>query len=317
MKKNLSKLITFGFLAIFIAYVIKNPDVFSGLRNVSIIFLILIALGRMLVFTSNGLFIKWTAESFTRKLTTGEGIYVGILSAIGNFFGPLLGGASIRAVYLKKVHNLAYSHFTSTLLGYYLILFIINCVAALTSLTLLPKTSQTKGLVLFFLIWLIVMILSMALKLPRRDKLKKVEEKRLGKKIVSVMYDIEYGWHRIVHDKKLLVRLFFLSILSYLASYFISFIEFRAIGAHIGIAQLGLYTAVVAISLLISITPGAIGIREGLLLFVSTTIGVSNEQILQVAVIDRAVMFSLLFLMFMVTRSKKLKRLFTARDIAV
>jgi glycosyltransferase 2 family protein len=316
-KKLASELFTIVFLVGFVFYGLRNRDIFEGLRSVSVYSLLLVALGRMLVFVSNGLFTKWTAEAFTRKLSTGEGIYVGILSAIGNFFGPLLGGASIRAIYLKKVHNLSYSYFTSTLMGYYLILFIMNCVAAIISLMWLPDTKQTASLLLLFTVWLITLLALMVIKLPSKERFRKYETNKVLSKILKIIFDIEYGWQTLIRNKKLLLRLFFLAILSYGASFFISFIEFKAIGVPIGIAVLGLYTAIVAISLLVSLTPGSIGIREGLLILVSVTLGVSNDQILQVAVIDRGVMFILLFLMFIVTRSNKLKKLLTARDIEI
>ncbi len=317
MKKNLSKFITIGFLALFAIYALNNKDIFYGLKSVSIASILLITVGRLAVFVSNGLFTKWTAEAFTKKLTTGEGIYVGILSAAGNFFGPLLGGASIRAVYLKKVHKISYSHFTSMLMGYYLILFIINCLAALGSIALLPRTDQTAGLVTFFGVWLAVLLLLMVIKLPSRDRFARLESKKFWGKLVNTVFTIEYGWHVLIRDKKLLLKMLALALATYLASLFISYVEFNAIGVSMSLPALGLYTAVVAISLLVSITPGAIGIREGLLLLVSSTIGVTNEQILQVAVIDRAVMFSLLFIMVGLTRSSRFKKFFMSKDIKI
>ncbi|MBI4034523.1 flippase-like domain-containing protein [Candidatus Saccharibacteria bacterium] len=316
IKRHLAKIFTLAFLAGFLVYGLQNQDMFDALAKVSVIALLLVAAGRIAIFVSNGLFTKWTAEAFTRKLTTGEGIYVGILSAIGNFFGPLLGGASIRAVYLKKIHNVSYSHFTSMLMVYYLILFFINGLAVLVSLLWLPRTAQTNGLLLFFGLWLAGLLLLMIVRLPQRQKLHRLD-KALAGKIIKIIYDVEHGWLLLLRNRRMLVKMFSLAILSYIASFFISLVEFRALDINIGLAALGLYTAVVVISILVSLTPGAIGIREAMLFLVASTIGVSNTQILQVAVIDRGVLFVLLLGLFAITRSRRLKKKFTAREIAV
>ncbi len=317
MKKHLSKIITGLFLVAFLVYGFKNQNIFSALGQVSLISLIFIAIARLMVFVSNGLFTKWTAEVFTKKMSVGESLYLIILSAAGNFFGPLLGGASIRAVYLKKVHNLSYGKFTSTLMGYYLILFIVNITAALVALALLPKSHQTNQLLVIFGIWLAVLVVMLFIKLPNKKRLEWFSNKKYLKTVVKIFYDIEEGWHTILKSKKLLARMVFLALVSYGVQFFIAFLEFQAIGVSVSPAALGLYTTIVAISLLISVTPGAIGIRETLLIIVGTTLLVSTDQILQVAVIDRGVTFLLLILLFLLTRSSRVKRLFTKEELPV
>src|SRR5436190_14127014 len=133
-KAKISNILTLVFLIAFVWYGYKNREMFDALKNVSIYALIAVGVGKMLVNLVNGVFTKWTVEVFTQKLKLAEGIYITILSAIGNYFGPLLGGASIRAVHFKKAHNLSYSNFTSTIAGYYLIIFIANSVLAIVSL---------------------------------------------------------------------------------------------------------------------------------------------------------------------------------------
>ena len=111
--------------------------------EVSWYWLVVIAAARLVMIVSNGLFTKWTVEVFTKKMSLWEGFHVSVLTAVGNFFGPLFGGLGIRAVYLKKIHNLAYSKFTATLIGYYLVMFSLNSLLAIIGLVLLPQTGQT------------------------------------------------------------------------------------------------------------------------------------------------------------------------------
>jgi uncharacterized membrane protein YbhN (UPF0104 family) len=58
-----------------------------------------------------------------------------------------------------------------------------------------------------------------------------------------------------------------------------------------------LYSSLSGASLLISLTPGSLGIREGVFLITSQSIGLVEEQILQLAIVDRGIMFILLVIM--------------------
>ncbi len=202
-------------------------------------------------------------------------------------------------------------------MGYYLILFIVNISAALVALALLPSGNQTSQLFVIFGVWLAVLIAMLFIKLPNKKRLEWFSSKKYLKTIVNIFYEIEEGWHTILKNKKLLARMVFLALASYSVQFFIAFLEFQAIGVSVSPAALGLYTTIVAISLLISVTPGAIGIRETLLIIVGTTLLVSTDQILQVAVIDRGINFLLLALLFLLTRSTRIKRLFTKEELPV
>ena len=313
-KKIISNVVTVGFLVAFLWYGLTNKDMLQALGNVAVWSLLLVAAGKMIVFVSNGLFTKWTAELFTKKFSLAHGIYITILSAIGNFFGPLLGGASIRAVYLKKYHNLSYSKFTATLMGYYLILFISNALLAILSLVLLPKTHQTGFLIGFFVVWLLFMVGISFVRLPKRHRFKKLEQYKLSRFVLKVLYEIEEGWQVLIKNRVLLTRLLFLAFLSLGGTYFVSFIEFQALGIPLNVGALGLYTAIVATSLLLSLTPGAIGIRESLLVLVGTTLDISNHQIVQIAIIDRGVHFLLLGFLYIATRHSSLRKSLTEAD---
>jgi uncharacterized protein (TIRG00374 family) len=309
MKLKLSSILTLLFIAAFIVYFLVSPELLSPLRDVSLGILVLIGITKMSIYLVNGLFMQWSVEVFTERMKLSEGVYVAVLSAIGNFFGPLLGGATIRAVYLKKVHNLSYSFFTSTLAGYYVILFAANSLLAVVSLVFLSKTNPSPGLFIFFTVWLTVMILLMFARLPKRERLYKFEHRRLAKFVITVVYDIETGWHKLISHRGLVAKLFFLATCGFIITFLTGLLEFRAIGVTISVAGLGLYTAVSTSSMLISLTPGAIGIRESLLIVTSSAMGVTANQILQVAVIDRAVSFAILGILYLLTLYLKPKSL--------
>jgi uncharacterized membrane protein YbhN (UPF0104 family) len=303
-------------LVLFGVYAANNSETLAGLLTVSWTTLFFVAVGRLVVFFSNGMFIKWTAEAFTRRLTMGEGVYVGILSAIGNFFGPLLGGASIRAVYLRRVHSLPYAKFTSTLMIYYVILFAINFALAIVGLILLDLEGD-RLLIALFGGGLVLLFGTTFFRLPQSARIANPRLPKAVQRILTYLVDIEGGWRRLLAMPVLLVKLVALAVLSVAAQFLIAFVSFDSIGADISWASLAVYVSIVMISLLVAVTPGAIGIREAMLLMVSETLGVTGGEIIQVAVIDRGVTFAVLLVLFLATRSTRLRLKLTSGDLPV
>ena len=70
-----------------------------------------------------------------------------------------------------------------------------------------------------------------------------------------------------------------------------------------------LYAAFTVVGMLVSFTPGAIGIRESMLFLIGKTMGITNVEILQVAVLDRGTSFLYMGLLFLLTRNNKTKKL--------
>lgn len=305
IKKRISLIITVLVLLAFAVYIVQNFDSLKELANISILVLVFIGFTKLLKFFFNGLFIQWTAEVFTNKFKLRESVYVAILSAVGNFFGPLMGGATVRAVYLKKVHKLPYSSFASTLTGYYVILFGIYSFLGAISVMFLPSSSQATTLLTFFVVWFIFMVALMFLRLPSKEKLKFLDKHKYTKYFSDIIFDIEKGWRQIVKSKKLMLRLIFIGLAGLAVTALSSYVEFRAVGVHISPAALGLHTALSATAILVSLTPGAIGIKEGILVLNSSVMNVTNEQIIAVSVIDRGMMFVVITLLYIF--SKKIK----------
>lgn len=315
-KKLLSRLTTVAFIGLFIWYGMANRSLISDLGAVSMASLLLVAIGKLGMHAIIAMFTKWTAEVFTKKLSIKEASYIGIWAAIGNFFGPLLGGAGVRAVYLKKKYNLSYGKFTSMLLGYYLIIFTLNFAIALWAVLVLPSSDQQTVLITVFAAGLVALISLYFIRLPLRSNtiVKRLESSQLGAKFVSTIYGIEEGLHAIIRSRGLLPKLMFLALMNFLTIYFLAAVQFSAIGIDIENGALALYAVFVNISLLLSFTPGAIGIRESLLILIGTTLAVGTEEILQVAIIDRGVNFILLLLLFLAVRNKKVKLFLAGND---
>jgi uncharacterized protein (TIRG00374 family) len=142
-----------------------------------------------------------------------------------------------------------------------------------------------------------MLVLSLV-KVPTK-RLKKIEREWL-RKVLSFFVNIFNGWNIIVRNKKLLTYLIFLSLGNFLSSVLLFGVEFLIVGLDINILNLLIYTCLSGVSLLISITPGSLGIREAVFLISSQSIGLDQDQILQLAVVDRGSLFVLLFILMII-----------------
>jgi uncharacterized protein (TIRG00374 family) len=248
----------------------------------------------------NGVFIKVILKSFKKTISVLESFYISVISMVGNYFLPARGGAVIRSVYLKKNYNFPYSHFISTLYGYYILVFLINSFLALIALGanhFLNGIVSIPLYIFFGALFILMLILSLA-KFPTKTK---EIENRVIRKIALFIKNIFNGWNMIANNKKLLFYLLLLSLGNYVFSLLLFWAEFQIVGLETNILNLIMYTCLSGVSLLISITPGSLGIREAVFLISSKSIGLGQEEILQLAVVDRGslvILLSILVLFF-------------------
>ncbi|GAB4158310.1 MAG: hypothetical protein Fur003_2110 [Candidatus Dojkabacteria bacterium] len=103
------------------------------------------------------------------------------------------------------------------------------------------------------------------------------------------------------------LQAFFINIVNTFTNSLMFYALFQILNITPSLAELVLYSALSDISLLLSLTPGSLGIREAIFLFSSTLLGASSQQILNVSVIDRGITLILLFALFIYTLFPKNK----------
>lgn len=291
MKKLLNIGLTVGFLAIFIIYFLLNKSDFKVLANLKIYYILVIAILQIAVIFVNGVFFIAIQEGLNLKMNQKEGFLISVLSSIGNYFTPFRGGMGIRAVYLKKKHNFPYSKFITTLAGNYIIVFLINSLVALISITLLlaaGKNIDYKLILIFGLIFIGLLFLSL---FPTPvNRISKINFKFLNPFVSKLLLVVE-GWNILVKNKKLLLKLALLTLINLILGIALYFFELRSIGIHTNILFVVIFSSISSISLLLSLTPGSLGIRESLLLLFQTSLNLTTVEILSSSIIDRVIYF--------------------------
>ena len=119
-------------------------------------------------------------------------------------------------------------------------------------------------------------------------------------RVIRIIKSILNGWNIIVGNRELLLSLIGLTLINIFITNVLFFVQFKALNIDVNLLNTILYNALSSVSLLVSITPGSLGIREGIFSITSDILGITNEQIMQLALLDRGVSVIVLVVLFMV-----------------
>jgi uncharacterized membrane protein YbhN (UPF0104 family) len=310
-KKNVNLIITLLFFGLLGWYFINNREALSSLMKVPfwVVLLLLVMKGSRIFIT--GLFTKFTLDAFGKKMTYGEVNYLSLLSSIGNFFGPILGGASIRAVYLKKKHDFEYSKFISTLYGFYIVTFLTNAlIGLLLVINYGLKVGGSTELWSVAAVFLFIFLANLALVAIPAKVLHKIVGlfKFLPKRLIKITDLMIGGWETIRVNHKLLFKLFLLNIAITSVIMVESTVLYYQFVDNWQLTSVLLYTILGTLSTLVSVTPGAVGVKEAIFLFSASVTVLAPEQILQMATVDRSATFLLLIISYAVVKLFSLKK---------
>lgn len=297
MLKKIGRLLALLFLLFLIAYALTNKEAFKPLTEIPLILVVLIGLLKVVVIFINGLYTKITLDAFDKPISHKESSYIALLSSLGNYFGPILGGMGVRATYLKTKHGFALTHFVGTLYGYYLISFFTVSIIGLVGLWLVYSQNDVYSITVFAAFSIVTLSTGALffIKIPKTNKYKKYKFANITYKRLKQLSE---GWEVLAQNSSLLFRLLILGFCTIIIAIITAYLEFIALDLPITFGGLLLYATLGAFSILVSFTPGAIGIRESIYIFSSDILNLSNAQILQLAAIDRGVALLILVLSY-------------------
>jgi uncharacterized protein (TIRG00374 family) len=300
-KSWVSKILYVFFLLVFIVYFIRNIDDFKDLINLNPLLLLIVVLGYIASIYTSGVFNRIIIVPYGKKISRIEGFRVALISSIGNYFGPLLGGTGLRAAYLKKKVGLKYTDFISTLYGYYVIAFLTSAILGIFSLYILRENHEENGFLILLIFFVTVTTALLIIIYNKKINLFQALLNKLAGKKVGRLNSLSSSWQKIVKHKGLVNSLVKVTLVNIILLMIINYTEFLLIGINLNFGSLLLYTCLGIFSILISLTPGALGIREAIYLFSSGVMGVSSTEILAVALIDRTIQFIVMSVGWIVT----------------
>lgn len=277
MKLKNSKWLKVGLLVLtliaFIYYFVQNQELFNRIGNLTWWQVLLIILGQSIVFFSNILVSIIFLQFIGKKLHFLDSTRITAYSSLVNFFGFLQGGVGLRGVYFKRHFGMTLKKYFGLTVIQYLFLFGISGLFVLIGISF--TTSLSSALLLGTLT--IVFVVVAVLLFRKTRAVQKIRTK------LSALTQLLQA--------RPLTMLLAVIILQLLGSLLASFTELQAIGADVSLGGLLIYTGTSQFAIVIALTPGAIGIREALLLIVQQQMHLTTQDIVLAATVDRAIYF--------------------------
>jgi uncharacterized protein (TIRG00374 family) len=242
-------------------------------------------------------------HGFSKKMTFGEGFYLSVVSNAANSLIPMRAGTMIRAVYMRTYYQFSYANFLAVLSGSQILTYAVNAVLALGALFWLHFRGHEAPvlLILFFGTLFVVSVSLTFVRLPDHF-LPVASENPAVRRFARILKEIINGWNLLLRNRRLLNELFILTAVGFLLLYIETYIEFQALGVDVSWSQVVLYACLTSASLIIGLTPGALGVREVVQIAFSKYLGMNVTQILQVSLLERGFFLIVLFFTFIGVR---------------
>lgn len=236
--------------------------------------------------------LRWFCRAFGARLRFGEWFGLTVCNTMYDYFIPGRAATGARAYYLKKRLGLAYGHFGAIfVVSNVLNLAVASIVAAACLLLSSLSTGDADGrrtVALALLAMPVAGALFLALlpRMARRLPLGRLREKIEG---------FSGGTESLLRRADVLLAGAATQLLKTLAAAAGFFICCRALGAQIGFGQAVLIQSVGAFAILLPLTPGGLGIKEGVVWYLSSLIGLPGDMAAMAALVQRAASVAVVF----------------------
>lgn len=266
-------------IVIFAVYFLNNKESFARISELSIIEVTLILIGQSMILAANTIILRIFVRFFDKKMHLSDAARVTAYSSLINFFGFLQGGVGFRGVYLKKYFSVPLKKYFLLTSMQYLLLF--GLAGLMIFIGVILTTGIKNALTMATLGTGLIIILSLAAK-------KFGLIKKLSARFAGITF--------ILHSKKiiLLMSAIVLQLTGGVLAYGVAL---NSINAQVTLGGLLVFTGVSQFSIVIALTPGALGVREALLLIVQNQMQLTSSDIIVASTIDRIVYFITLALL--------------------
>lgn len=274
IKAILAPIILIVTVAVFAWYLHGHPEIIDQLKHTRIAMLALLVAVYLVSFTTVTAQLIISVMMYKKKMGIQESFLLTAYSTLANFFGPGQSGPGVRAVYLRKRHNMKVKDFIFATLIYF------ACYAIISASLMLGGVRPWWQTVSFVLAASACSALVIRLYIKRS----KVSQSRLN----ILRFG---GWMFVATAVQLFLQVIIYSV------------ELHATGSHASLGQAISYTGAANFALFAALTPGAIGIREAFLVFTHNLHHISNNTIVAANIIDRASYIVFLGILFVIVLS--------------
>lgn len=293
MQSLLGTVVVVLFFSATIWYIFDHWSEFSKLTIAEPLYIIPAVLFMIINIYASGIVIDLAIEPHGIKLTKREAFGLASITRFSNQLSPSYVGATIRAAYIKRTHGVSYAKFSSSFIISNLLQFMISGLLTIATFLALMPSSNNNILLYFVALGVIVLIGLVYFPVGPMQRFIMKQEQRGGKTghLLERVSELLKGYVAVRSYPHLLPRTMAWMLVITFTFAINFFLLYNALGFHVSIISAFFIASLSGWSILIAITPGGLGIREGLMLFGAQIAGVPLSATLLVAVLLRILMF--------------------------
>lgn len=288
MKKHILKYCVLAALvAAGLWYAWTHQKLLLSLKSIPFWYLIVIFCLTLTRNVLKGLQLRSISTVFGLRLSFREWFGLSVCNTMYNYFVLARAGAGVRALYLKKKHSLSYAHFGSLFAGSNALKLM---AAALTGLftCILAQTLYGERWVALTVAFLLLLssllgatvILAVSLKAVRY-----VPTKTLRR----ILSDVSDGLKLFPKHRDSMLKFAALSFVQICAAAAGFFVCCSALGMTLNALQVLAIQSMACFAVLLPLTPGGLGIREGIIASSGHLLGLPPEMAMLAALVQRGV----------------------------
>lgn len=289
LKRHLPYLLSAAAATVLVAYLVRNASRYRRLLSLSA-GSILALLGLVLCFAAcNGLINFFFYRVFGIWMTFNESIGLAAINTLANQL-PFAGGLVAKGMYLKQRHRLAYTHFFSATSALYVCFVATNGAIGLAVLASWWLSDLTRIPLLLGVGFLGMSLSLICLWLP-------VNSVSLPGRLGRRLDQLAEGWVVVGQHLRLAAVLVGLQMLTTLVFAGRLWISFHALSQDATYAQCLLFSSATVLTRLVTIAPGGLGVREGIVAGVASLLGFEAGVSAVAVAVDRLVATSVVIVL--------------------
>ena len=259
-------------------------------------FLVAIALAQAVTVIFNGIFLKLMLDGLGISVRPSEFVSLSAIGSLSNLVLPFGGGLGVKVIYLRVLHGLDVTRFAIRWTGLYSVVFCANSLAGL--LLMVDRWYSPFGKTVCLFLGTVALLTTVSIATPVW-RFCQVRLRFLGSSLGRIFEEL----HEIGRLRGDLLKFFAVLFGNVAVFGLATYIEFAALGSGAGadfsvsFRDSVLLSVIGSFSLLVSVTPAGLGVRESISIVVGKCMGISEAQVLAVCLLDRAVNLAVLAVM--------------------
>lgn len=278
-------------LALMVGYLVTQGDFFTALRSIP----------AWMVWTLIAVsIVGLVIQSF--QFRTAIGIHGTVLplpaataltvaNTMANYYLPARGGIVVRAAYMKRVYRFPLTQYAAVTVSVTGLTMLTATVIGFFGLLIVGLTEgdvDDRALASFVGVGVAAALgVVLAIAVTRMFK--------SGSRLAQIAKEFRSGMSLWASSRGRLAVFLLWTVLLFASQAFRLWLSFHAVGVTVGLGSMLVIQALASVAFILALTPGNIGVKEGVIVFAAGFLGVDPGLALLASLVDRAAAFLVTF----------------------